>query len=167
MATLIELETPKLNRTSRTSLAPLGRNISFAVVNLHVIANKRPDVLETILTKVMDLISSQSVKLRDPSVMPTGCIDVAFNAIQSAEHTGKLVLDADYGSEVEVLTPPSSLKGTFVIAGGPGSLGRRLCTFLTNTGVTHIVILTRRCLDPITQKALELQLGVERRMWRS
>jgi NAD(P)-dependent dehydrogenase (short-subunit alcohol dehydrogenase family) len=44
---------------------------------------------------------------------------------------------------------------SYVIAGGLGSLGRKICQFMAVHGAKHIIIASRRALDSDEQRALE------------
>ena len=161
MGTFIEVGKTDIYLASRMSLAPFDRNITFASVDLRVIAEQRPDMLRELLEKCIALFSDGRIRPIQPiNTMPITNIEAAFRLFQTREHCGKIVLEADHDTRVNAasISLPKE-RGTYLIAGGLGDFGRCLCQFLAKEGVTHILLLTRHAYSDEERRVLEMRLG--------
>lgn len=132
------------------SMAPFERNVTFASVDLQMIADHRPEKIGGLLKTVLKLFDSGVYLPINPiTAMPIGDIESAFRLLQTRKHTGKVVLKG--GNEAVVRAPAVrandmiiSEEGTCLIAGGLGGLGLEIARMLAKNGANHIALMSRR-----------------------
>ncbi|PGH10855.1 hypothetical protein AJ79_05215 [Helicocarpus griseus UAMH5409] len=160
----IELGNTDTDKSQYISMAPFKRNVSFASVDLLVIANERPKVFHSVLDKVIALLAQGVLKPVQPlTVFPINRLESAFRLMSERKHIGKVVLDFSEHSMVQAVLPsppPTQLKsdGSYVIAGGLGAVGRILVKHLAARGAGHIVTLSRRRLADEQRAAWEAEV---------
>jgi NADPH:quinone reductase-like Zn-dependent oxidoreductase/NADP-dependent 3-hydroxy acid dehydrogenase YdfG/aryl carrier-like protein len=160
----IELGKSDIDKGRYISMAPFKRNVSFASVDLVVIAKERPKVFYNVLDKVLELFAQGALKPVHPlNVFPIDRLESAFRLISERKHLGKVVLDFGEDTKVQAALPspaPVQLKsdGTYIIAGGLGDIGRMLVTHLATRGAGHIVTLSRRKLGDEERVAWEAEV---------
>lgn len=169
LGTFIEIGKTDIYQNAQLSMMPFSRTVTFAAFDLSVITEDRPEDLVEIMSKVLTMFQAGILRPARPiNQMPITEIEDAFRLIQARKHTGKVVLEATESTLVKSLTiaPPPRLddRGTFVIAGGLGDLGKNISRFLARHGAKHIVALSRSSLEPA--KAMDfsnelLSLGAE------
>lgn len=122
-----------------------GKNITFATVDMELLAKKRPTQVQQTFAKVMALYLGG--KLRPITPVTTKSIadfSNAFRLVQSQQHPGKIVLTCDNEVSVKQIAPkPRALRlsvdGIYVVLGGDETLNHSLCTFLKDHGAKSIV----------------------------
>lgn len=157
----VEIGKSDIYRKGHISMEPFDRHVSFVSVDLTKIARYKPEISRSLLAKIMRMFENGSLQSVEPvSVMPMADIEGAFRKIQARNHVGKLVLEAGEGMTVRATWPqPKPLRldpdGTYVVAGGLGSLGRHICHFIASRGAGNIVVLSRKPLSPGAQSFLQ------------
>ncbi|KAH8904491.1 KR-domain-containing protein, partial [Coniochaeta sp. PMI_546] len=160
----IELGKADIDKSRYISMAPFKRNVSFASVDLVVIAQERPRLFYEVLDKVITLFSEGVLKpVRPLNIFPVDRLEAAFRLISERKHLGKVVLDCrdDAVVQASLPAPPSvqlKSKGTYVIAGGLGDIGRMLVRHLARRGAGHIVTLSRRELGNEERASWEAEI---------
>ncbi|KAL2044069.1 hypothetical protein ABVK25_012499 [Lepraria finkii] len=163
--TFIELGKSDIYRRTHISMEPFDRNVSFASIDLVMVAENQPTVLYRVLTRVFSLFESGVLKAVEPiTIMDLKDIEGAFRQIQARKHSGKLVLEARHDTFVKTLPAsptPLRLEGnvTYVIAGGLGDLGLSICRLMVLHGSKNIILLSRRKLDAERHRLLETEIG--------
>ena len=157
----VEIGKRDIYRNNHIPLHPFDKNVTFASVDLTLIARHQPTLIRSILSKVLELLKNGDLRPISPiTALPICDVEGAFRMIQNGSHIGKLILEAPPGSLVKSIpTKPDPVKldhcGTYVIAGGLGALGLQLCDFLARRGAGSIVILSRRSRDEKAQILFE------------
>ena len=159
--TFVEIGKTDIHRKTRLAMEPFDRNVTFASVDLLLLSEHRPDILQTVFAKIMSLVSTGIVKAVHPiQVLPIREIQQAFRNIQTRKHTGKIVLEAELDATVKSISrPPAKLQldgsATYLIAGGLGSIGANIARFMTSHGAKNLLILSRRRMSSDAKVALE------------
>ncbi|KAK1517781.1 beta-ketoacyl synthase domain-containing protein [Colletotrichum costaricense] len=164
LGTFVEIGKSDIYRKNEISMVPFDNSVTFAAVDLTVLARLKPTKMRETLDKVLSLFAEGTLKPVAPiTAMPMTDIEDAFRLIQSRKHTGKVVLVCDDQTQVKLtLARPQPLRldgnGTYVISGGLGDLGRRIAKFLAAHGAGHVVTLSRRNLEEEDQLEFEEEL---------
>ncbi|KAK1593857.1 beta-ketoacyl synthase domain-containing protein [Colletotrichum navitas] len=164
LGTFVEIGKSDIYRKNEISMIPFDNSVTFAAVDLTVLARLKPAKVRETLVKVLSLFEDGILQAVAPvTEMPMTNIEDAFRLIQSRKHTGKVVLVSDHETQVKLTVarprPLCLLKdGTYVISGGLGDLGRRTAKFLAARGAGHVVTLSRRKLQEEDQQELEKDL---------
>ena len=151
--TFVEIGKSDIYQKNRISMKPFDRHVTFASVDFLKLSHERPELSRSLLAKIMEMFVQGILHPVDPvSVMPMSDIEGAFRKIQSRTHMGKLVLEADDSTMVKVTSAPMKSfrlahDGTYVIAGGLGSIGRSICQFFASRGAGNILIIGRKPPD--------------------
>ncbi|OCL04357.1 hypothetical protein AOQ84DRAFT_416453 [Glonium stellatum] len=155
------------------SMEPFERSVTFTSVDLTMMYEHRPEKTGQLLTKVLSMFEAgHYIPIRPVIAMAMTEIQDAFRLMQARKHSGKIVLEAK--SDTIVLAPPKTSDylrlpedATYLIAGGLGGLGLQIARFLVDHGAKHVVLLSRRNLDPNKRQQLEEKfriLGAEVRV---
>ncbi|KAG6366829.1 hypothetical protein INS49_001010 [Diaporthe citri] len=130
------------------------RNISYATVNPRQILGSRRKIVAQLLRKVPEIFAlGSSVIHPSLNVFPVSQLG---EAIESGKASGEKGIVA-VGFEDDTLVPvrPRSRSnvqlpadGTYVLAGGLGSLGLRIAKLMVEHGAKHIVLLSRSGQNP-------------------
>lgn len=153
MGTHIEIGKADIYKKSHLSMVPFDKNVTFTSIDLLVLFDERPQKMHTIFGKVLDMLAQGFFSPVFPfKIFAIHQIEQAFRMIAERKHTGKVILEVGDGATVTGELPiPTALRldpnGTYIVAGGLGDLGRRLCTLLARRGAGNIVTLSRRVLD--------------------
>lgn len=159
--THVEIGKADIYKGNHLNMKTFDRNTTFAAVDLFRLSQGRPHYMYETLGKCFELISKGVVAPVQPlNILPMDQIETAFRLISDRKHIGKVILEAKKDIEVKaVLPPPVPLRldsrGTYVIGGGLGDLGRKLAVLLAKHGAGHIVTLSRRTLDEQARAQLE------------
>ncbi|RSL51427.1 hypothetical protein CEP54_011402 [Fusarium duplospermum] len=164
LGTFVEIGKSDIYRKNEISMVPFDSSVTFAAVDLTVLARLKPTKMRETLEKVLSMFEDGTLKPVYPiTTMPMTDIEDAFRLIQSRKHTGKVVLACDDQTQVKLtLARPKPLRldqnGTYVVSGGLGDLGRRIAKFLASHGAGHVVTLSRRKLQEEDQLAFQGEL---------
>ena len=162
--TFVEIGKSDIYQKGRISMKPFDRHVTFASVDFLKLANERPQVTRALLGKLMDMFAQGIFNPVEPvSVYPMSDVEGAFRKIQSRTHMGKLVLEADDNTMVKATSAPMKSfhleqDGTYVIAGGLGSIGLPICHFLASRGAGNILILSRKAPDEEARSFLQREV---------
>lgn len=133
-------------------MAQFDKSVTFAAVDIALLTKARPEMIHTGLKSVFSYFEQGFLYPVYPvTTFPMGQIHDAFRLIATRKHTGKLVMIADKQTKVKASPlKPSTLNlggGTYIVAGGLGDLGKRICVLLASKGAGNIVSFSRRTLD--------------------
>lgn len=136
--------------------------VSFDLVSL---IKYRPQRVVGLLDKVMSMIEhGDRVILSPVTTVPISEIQGPLRKALAGKHVSKIVLECDETTQVEVPTDHVSESSrlrkhaTYIIAGGLGALGKKICRFMAQCGAINIIILSRRPMVEKERQALEAEL---------
>ena len=168
LGTFCEIGKGDIYNSGQLSMKPFDRSITFAAVDLVVVAENMPEAVHRYLADISDLFTAQSLRPVTPiNVFQIEEIESAFRSIAGRKHTGKIVLDSSKQSTVRATLPKSiplqlSGDGVYVIAGGLGGVGTHLTKFLASKGAGHIVLLSRRKVEADARERFLDELALPR-----
>ena len=148
----------------KLSMEPFDRNVTFASVDMSLLAESRPNLLKTLFAKVMLMFDSGHLKPVHPIVtLPLTDIAGAFRLMQGRKHSCKVVLTADDDTVVKMLPqqpPPLHLdaSSTYVVAGGVTPTERNIWSFLACHGAKHILSILPASINPEEQHAIKREI---------
>ncbi|KAK3986584.1 putative polyketide synthase protein [Cladorrhinum sp. PSN332] len=166
----IEIGKRDITNNTRLEMAKFDSNVTFASVDLTLVAAARPQMMDRTLTAVMSLMDSERVRPISPiTVFSLSDVEKAFRLLQSGKTMGKLVVVPKYGEANQIrATHPTSNKATaskslredatYLIVGGTGGLGRSLAEWMVAQGGKNIVLLSRsgRVEGPLAELVRDL-----------
>lgn len=160
----IQISQQRSHLNDQMHMPPLDKNATFVSFDLASLVSHRPLKLAGLLDRIMSLFESDAL-LPNQSVTTTSIenIEDVFGMIQTGKHVGKVVLTTNENTPVRVLSSGHTQLGQpvldgyapYVIAGGLGNLGRRVCHLMASRGAKHIVILSRRTLNDDRKESLQ------------
>ncbi|KAK4163727.1 putative polyketide synthase protein [Cladorrhinum sp. PSN259] len=151
----IEIGKRDITNNTRLEMAKFDSNVSFASVDLTLVAAARPQLMDKTLTAVMSLMCSETVRPIGPiTVFGLSDVEKAFRLLQSGKTMGKLVVVPKHGEANKIrATHPTNNKAainmslredaTYLVVGGTGGLGRSLAEWMVAQGGKNIVLLSR------------------------
>lgn len=99
----VELGKMDIDRNSRLDMAKFSRSTTFASVDLAMLLQDRPAVIQGILAEVMDLFRGGSLKNISPiNVYPIDALGLALSDLQRGKTMGKTVIEPLAGQKVQV-----------------------------------------------------------------
>jgi len=159
-----ELGKTDIYKKSKLNMAPFDRSLTFMAFDLAELMNSKPQKMHNILGKVLELVDQGTLGPVWPlNIVPVDQIESGFRMIAERKHMGKVIIEAAEGATVKAVPKPLaplrlSADGTYIIAGGLGDLGRRVCRLIAGFGAKHIVTLSRRVLEKAGQTEFEQQV---------
>ncbi|KAL9122551.1 MAG: hypothetical protein Q9187_000894 [Circinaria calcarea] len=152
---------PEAHLNTPMKIPTTDKNITVLSFDLASLTGRQPQKVAMLLRKVMSMIEAGTL-VADQYVTTFSVADVrsAFQTARAENFIGKVVLEGDEFTQVDVLSTHhtvSQLDGdsTYVIAGGLGDLGRRLCHLMASRGAKYLVTLSRRTLDLDEKQAFQ------------
>lgn len=155
----LEIGKTDIYQNRMVGLLPFQDNLSYHAIDLDRMLRQRPEKVRELFADVMrgfDDDRYQPLPLKEFAVEQTRD---AFRYMAQRKNIGKVVVSILPGDERDTVTLPEevdSSRGTYLITGGLGALGRRVATSLSEQGVRHIVLLSRR--DPAQDGDETLQM---------
>ncbi|KAJ5833041.1 Highly reducing polyketide synthase sdnO [Penicillium riverlandense] len=165
LGTFVEIGKSDIYKRSHLSMVPFDRSVTFAAVDLVVLFETQMERMNEEFKKVMSMFETGILAPVSPvTTYPVSKIEEAFRLIASRKHTGKVVVEAEPGATVKaVLGRPAPLQldpaGSYVVAGGLGDLGKRICRLLATHGAKHVVTLSRRELSQDDRQVFENEIN--------
>ena len=169
LGTIVHMENP-WNPTMGLDTQLLGdKNVVFVPFDLPSLIHDRSREAIGLLGKSVATIKHSNF-MTDCSRNEMSVTDVesAFRKLRLQKQLEKVVLLADENTEVNLLSTgvgdiehkPTKLdpNATYVVAGGLGDLGQKICRLMASRGAKIIVVLSRRVLNHPKHQALEAQL---------
>ncbi|KAL3473255.1 hypothetical protein BJX99DRAFT_261563 [Aspergillus californicus] len=130
---------------SKRPLSNLGRNISFASIDMQLLSTKRPRLLQKVFREVMALYHAGRLAPITPLVSTLSIADIssAFRLVQSQRYSGKIVLSAEDTIPVKQTVPKPepprlSADASYAVVGN-ASLNRALCAYLESRGAKNVL----------------------------
>jgi NADPH:quinone reductase-like Zn-dependent oxidoreductase len=164
LGTFVEIGKADIYHRCQLNMAPFDKSVTFAAVDLVVLFEVRPEEMSERFKKIMSMFQDGTLSTLEPvTVTPMTNIEDAFRLISSRKHTGKVVLEIDNATMVKAIPlRPAPLKldasGTYVVAGGLGDLGKRICFLLASHGAKTVVTFARRSLNLEARETFENEM---------
>ncbi|QZL04429.1 acyltransferase domain-containing protein [Streptomyces sp. BHT-5-2] len=156
----VELGKRDIHANHRLGLAPFQHNITFASVDLTLIADQLPQLAAQLTREVGSALAHGDIGPIPHTVYPLKNTATALRTMASADHHGKIIIDVpDHGAAPAVL-PPGQIPlvrpdGAYIITGGLGGLGLLLAEDLTRHGPVRIVLNARSAPGPQALAAIK------------
>ena len=169
LGTIVHIGNP-WNPTMELDTQLLGhKNVVFVPFDLPSLIRDRPQEVVGLLGRsVATLEHSNFMANRSVTEMSVTDIEFAFRKLRLQKQFEKVVLVADENTQVNLLsTGLGDLEhkrtkldpnATYVVAGGLGDLGQKICRLMASRGAKAIVVLSRKALSHSEHQVLEAQL---------
>ncbi|KAK2761770.1 polyketide synthase [Arachnomyces sp. PD_36] len=135
-----------VTKSRRTLALPQNsRGVTFVSIDMKLLSERRPWELKRKFGKVMALYSTKAIRPIQPlTAIPISDVGSAFKIVQSQQHQGKIVLEADDEAHVKQISRPSEglhfePGGTYLVVGGSMVMNATLCVFFADRGVKNII----------------------------
>ena len=162
----VEIGRKDIDRNSRLDMATFSKSITFASVDLEMLRDEKPTLMQILLADVMDLFRCGKLRVVTPvTVFSIEALGSVLHGLQSGKVMGKAVIEPLPGQRVQVSlrsphksrmrlilsqAMPSTAKhplirsdATYLITGGLGGLGRSMTKWLVQQGAKAIALLSR------------------------
>ncbi|WP_051342532.1 type I polyketide synthase [Pseudonocardia spinosispora] len=144
----VELGKRDIVGNSALPLAAFRRNITFASVDIALLARERPALIGELLGELATQLDRGALAALPCTEYPLTEAGTALRTMAAARHIGKLVLTVPAEGQVEVVAPVGSTPvvrpgGAYVITGGLGGLGLRMARWLADQKVARVVLSGR------------------------
>ncbi|TAQ84788.1 hypothetical protein B7494_g6896 [Chlorociboria aeruginascens] len=144
----IDLEGAVSQKSKRLDIGTQGKSARYISFNLQSLCEQRPEEFSRLFSTVLPLalvaVSTDSV-----TTLPLADIEEAFKLLQ----TGKAKKNSRR-PELEL-----SSDATYVISGGLGDLGQKICGMMAKHGARNFLLLSRRQLTEEQQKSLRIKIS--------
>ena len=169
LGTIVHMGNP-WNPTMGLDTQPLGdKNVVFVPFDLPSLIRDRPQEAVGLLGRsVAAFEHSNFMANHSVTEMWVTDIEFAFRKLRLQKQYEKVLLVADENTEVNLMSTglghiehkrtKLDPNATYVVAGGLGDLGQKICRLMARRGAKAIVILSRRALSHSEHQALEAQL---------
>ena len=102
----IEIGKRDIVTNSRIEMAKFNDNVSFASVDLTLVAADKPRLMKKSMACVFERFQNSSLRPIAPiTTYPISKIEAAFRALQSGKNMGKIVIKPEVGDQVMVCYP--------------------------------------------------------------
>lgn len=178
----VEIGRRDIDRNSRLDMATFSKSITLASVDLEMLRDEKPTLMQIILADVMDLFRCRKLRTVTPvTVFSIEALGSALHGLQSGKVMGKAVIEPLPGQKVQVSlrSPQGSRKrlmlsqalpntarhplirsdATYLITGGLGGLGRSMTKWLAQQGAKAIALLSRSGPTSANAKTLIEEFG--------
>ncbi|KAK2781485.1 Type I Iterative PKS [Onygenales sp. PD_12] len=145
----VEIGKRDIVRNTRLEMIHFDRNVSFASVDLTLVADKRPQLMKRLLSDIFMMFEDGSARAISPvSRFSISALEEACHRLQSGHSIGKIVIEAERNALVKVRPKkkPGNLllsEASYIVVGGTGGLGRAITTWLAKKGARSIVAISR------------------------
>lgn len=178
MGRFVEIGKADLVQNSYLEMKRFLGSVTFAGVDLTVVANYKPEIFNKLLTEVLELYQSSAVRAVSP-ITSFGMSEIqdAMRLMQGGKHMGKIIIQGHSNDIVQVIVKsclaggsilthaiqalPSPFSTTiahqdasYLITGGTGGIGRSLAFWLAKNGAKNIVLASRSGLGSGSARAL-------------
>ncbi|KAF2180972.1 putative polyketide synthase [Zopfia rhizophila CBS 207.26] len=162
LGTFVEVGKMEIRRNAHLDMGPFDKNITFSSVDMIVLTQRRPKLIQKILSKIFEWFHEGILRPILPvTIIPISEVERAFRMMQARKHTGKIILEAGPGAMVPMRVQPLRLQSdaTYMIVGGLGSFGIQICHHLSERGAQHIIIVSRRDMNDDKRALIEQELA--------
>lgn len=162
----VELGKRDLKQDNRLGMRALTRNVSFSSIDILAWQTARGSEILKALAHVMSLLQQDLIGLITfRLVQSISHIEKAFRIMQGGQQIGKVVISVKNGAalvsfrKAELHVPLLRLRAdaSYLIVGGFGGIGRRICEWMVDYGAEHLVILSRGAKKELFVTSLEFR----------
>lgn len=169
----IEIGKKDIYSHNKLPMFQFARNVTFSAVDLASLMIDRPDDVQEILVRLVDLFNRKILHVPSPlKVFPVTDFEAAFRYLQSGNNPGKVVVEVDsehivpvnaarypalldLAEHIKARVKPTSdwtfgNDDTILISGGLGAQGRSIAKWMVSKGARHLVLLSRTGEDNAT-----------------
>ena len=145
----IEIGKKDLLTNGRLEMNCFARNATFSTVDLVLLAELKPKLVQELFRTVLDLVGTSKVQFFEPTtIKPISEIEEAFRSMQSGKHMGKFLVQVvpDLPLKVQPARPKLARlrqESSYLVVGGTGGLGRVIVSFLVKLGARQVILLSR------------------------
>lgn len=169
LGTIVQVGEPWNPAAASSQCSLAGKNAMMVVLDVPSLIRDRPLEARGLLSDAMEIIGRSDFRafenVTEISMAEAGD---AFRQLRGQKRFGRLLLTADEATQVSVLdigaAGPEGIRdrlnahGTYIVAGGLGSLGQKICLLMAQRGAKTIVILSRRSISIDDHRSLEERL---------
>ncbi|MEM9272038.1 MAG: SDR family NAD(P)-dependent oxidoreductase [Cyanobacteria bacterium P01_F01_bin.143] len=138
------IEIGKRDIRSTEEIAQIKPNVSYSLVDLFSTAQQQPNVIQSLLTKLIARFATAELKPLPYKEFSLEETISAFQYMQKAKHIGKIVVTHDNPVEInDRSTLQIDEDKTYLIAGGLGDLGLLVANWLVEKGAKHLLLIGR------------------------
>jgi NADPH:quinone reductase-like Zn-dependent oxidoreductase/acyl carrier protein len=136
--------------STRVSVRPLRKNISYFAVDIDTLAVERPDLAAAMMRQTVDLIATGALRPLPYRLFHRSEVVDAFRLMQISGHIGKILLDMSEPARPSFSDrrPPRDFAvhgdGTYLITGGLSGFGLATAEWLAQRGARSLALLGRR-----------------------
>lgn len=156
-------------RKGPIGISSLDRNATYVSIDLSTVMKCRPQKVTTLLAKAMTLFTAGTILPNERiTTVPIQHLGDALKMIQSPRHPEFVVIEVEGNSQVNVLSTGRPMTqvdqfkldadATYVIAGGLGDLGQKICRLIASRGAKNVVILSRRAPNHDRRREIQDEL---------
>ncbi|MCJ1263260.1 hypothetical protein MMC22_003130 [Lobaria immixta] len=145
----IEIGKKDILSNSSLPMYPFRKNASFICFDGFMWQLERPIQAREGFQTIFKLFAERKLHaVRPLHAYPASKVEEAFRLMQDGKIAGKIVLEVTPDTEIPTIleTKPSfhiDGKGTYLIAGGLGGLGRSISRWLVDRGAKNLILLSR------------------------
>lgn len=142
--------------------------VTFVSLDMDTIALHRPETLAYSLEKAVSMLSDEFAPIANIKCIAVSQIEDALVESPKLKAPEKIVLTANADTKVRVRrkTRADACRGlcnlqidaTYIVAGGLGDLGQKVCILMAKHGAKHLVLLSRRSLSQAKVDSLQESL---------
>lgn len=89
----IEIGKVDIGANSPLAMAGFAKNRSFAAVDMHYVTIHKGPLLQQLMVKAMDLVASNSIRIKPIHLYAASKTEEAFRYMQSGKNLGRIVID--------------------------------------------------------------------------
>ncbi len=143
----VEIGKKDYHENRHLGLQPFLRNLSFSLVDLRGMIERRPGAVAEMLREVVALVAAGELRPLPCRGFPASAAKDAFGLMAKARHVGKIAIQMrERGALIaprEVGRVAIVADGSYLITGGLGGLGLVLARRLVANGARHLALVGR------------------------
>jgi NADPH:quinone reductase-like Zn-dependent oxidoreductase len=156
----VELGKRDIYANTRLGLLPFRRNVTFAGVDMLMMAQQDPGLLAEGYRELAAVLADGTLPLLPVTEYPVAEASSAFHFMASAQHTGKLVLAWPAEGSETLPVRPKDVRlvrpdGSYVVTGGLGGLGLLVARWLAERGAGAVVLTSRSAPTAAVRSAID------------
>ena len=167
LGTLVNLNPSSQGQRQQASIPDPAKDVTVTSFSLGTFLKHRSRQVSDALHEILSLVDlGRLANLKSVNKFDVEQMRDAFKHAIKSSCYGKVVVRIGNESLVNaVQVRPQEIRlernATFVVAGGLGGLGLRLCNFLAKHGASHLLVLTKRWLSPLEKAKWEQELSID------
>lgn len=162
--TILQVIDPAMSLDFKIKPTLSDRDFVYRTVNPVSLFRHQPHRVNFLFSKVMSLFEGNAI-MPNHSIT-TGSvtrIESIFKSFESQIRNGAVVVESNENALIKTLKAPHvpltlDTSASYIIAGGLGDVGYKICELMIRRGARHIVVLSRRAYDLNEYQILENSL---------